>query len=268
MLDDREVYALRYSTRPECTTSEAFYRHDLYGEPDVTIGMDYFLWLVRAQGQITLVDCGFSEQTAARRGRHFDTSPSELLSRMGVGPAAVDHVVLTHMHFDHVGNAGSFPNATFHMARAEFEHWTGRYRDHPAFSWPVEPAEVRLLETLRRDERLHLIEESEQVVPGVRATRFPGHTPGQLVTGVTAGAKEIVLASDAMHYYEEIRRDRPFYLFSDLGAMFDSYQALRELDARPDTDVVAGHDPAVAATYAEAEKDCFDLTQPSQGANR
>jgi glyoxylase-like metal-dependent hydrolase (beta-lactamase superfamily II) len=257
-----EVYALRYAARPDCLASEAFYRYDLYGEPDVAIGMDYFFWLIRAGDTSVVVDCGFEEGPI--RNRWFDVPPSQLLARMGTHPASVEHVILTHMHFDHVGNTGLFPNATFHMTRAEFDYWTGPFRDRPAFSWPVELDEVQLLENLWRAERLHLIEDDEEVVPGVRAIRFPGHTPGQIVTDVTVGQKQIVLASDAMHYYAEVERDRPFYLFTDMELLFDSYQALRDLDSRHDVEVVPGHDPAVVARYTEAEKGCFDLTRPSQ----
>jgi len=262
-----EVYALRYAARPGLTASEAFHMYGLYGESDVAVGMDYFFWLIRSRTRTIVVDCGYSETTALKRDRRVDTAPRELLARMGVDPAAVDDVVLTHMHFDHVGNTDLFPNAAFHMARAEFAYWTGRHRDRPAFSWPVEPAEVRAVEALEREGRLHLLGDSAEVAPGVRATRFPGHTPGQLVTEVAVGGKRIVLASDAIHLYDEIRRDRPFFIFTDIAAMFDSYQALRELDARADTEVIAGHDPAVAAGYAEVAENCFDLTRPWDGAS-
>ncbi|EHI39502.1 hypothetical protein OPAG_01753 [Rhodococcus opacus PD630] len=258
-----EVYALRYATRPNCMTSEAFYRHDLYGETDTPVGMDYFFWLIRSQGQTVVVDCGFNENVGPTRNRWISTTPSELLSRMGVDPKAVDHVVLSHMHFDHVGNTHLFPNATFHMSRAEYEYWTGRHRDVPAFSWPVESDEVRLLESLRREERLELVDESGEVgTSGARITRYAGHTPGQVVTDIDIDHKKVLLAADAVHYYDEIRRKRPFYLFTDLEQMLDSYDSLRLLDERPDVDVIPGHDPAVSAGYVEVDKDCFDLTTP------
>ncbi|MDA6565688.1 hypothetical protein OSK93_23540, partial [Escherichia coli] len=74
-----EVYALRYATRPNCMTSEAFYRHDLYGETDTPVGMDYFFWLIRSQGQTVVVDCGFNENVGPTRNRWISTTPSELL---------------------------------------------------------------------------------------------------------------------------------------------------------------------------------------------
>lgn len=259
------VHALRYSRRPDCLAGQAFYRHDLYGEPDRAVGMDYFFWLVRTGSHTILVDCGFSAETAAVRDRKVVTAAEDLLARMGTSVEDVDHVVLTHMHFDHVGNTGLFPHAVFHMARAEFEYWTGPHRELPAFSWPVEPSELRALESLHQQGRLRLLDDGKTLVAGVEVIRFPGHTPGQLVTHVSIGERQIVLASDALHYYDEMDSTRPFFLFTDLGQLLDSYQLLHDLDAHPDIDVVAGHDPAVATMYAEVQPDCFDLLQPLPG---
>ncbi|MER5437697.1 N-acyl homoserine lactonase family protein [Streptomyces sp. NPDC002790] len=256
------VHALRYSSSPGRRASEVYYHHGLYGEPDDAVGMDYFFWLVRTPTKTVVVDCGFSTGTAAIRDRRIDTPAEELLARMGTSLESVDHVVLTHMHFDHVGNTGLFPRATFHMARAEYDYWTGQYRDRPAFSWPVEPPDLDAVQALHASGRLWLLDDEQQLTPEVLLTRLPGHTPGQLVTEVSGGTRQVVLASDAMHYYDEVRQDRPFYLFTDLVGMYDAYTWLRELDARPVTDVVPGHDPEVAKRYEEVERDCFDLLAP------
>ena len=57
-----------------------------------------------------------------------------------------------------------------------------------------------------------------------------------------------MLASDAVHYYEELERDRPFSIvasLADMYAAFDRIRALAEAGAR----VVAGHDPLVAERF-------------------
>lgn len=259
--DRTEVYALRYSARPEARASEAFHRFDLYGEPDVVLGMDYYVWVVRRGDHTVVVDCGFSAETAARRDRHVDTPLPVLFDRVGVDPAAVEDVVLSHMHFDHVGNTDLFPGATFHMARAELAHWGGPHRDHPIFCWPIEAAEVRAVEALGEQARLHLVEDEYRLTPDVRLVRLPGHAPGQLVVHVAVGDRTVVLAADAMHYEDEVVRDRPFSIFTDLGTMLDSYAVLRGLAARDDVDVVAGHDPVVARRHPEVAPECFDLTR-------
>ncbi len=46
------------------------------------------------------------------------------LARLGYDPKSVCHIVLTHMHFDHVGGLPDFPHATVHVHRREYEAFT------------------------------------------------------------------------------------------------------------------------------------------------
>jgi glyoxylase-like metal-dependent hydrolase (beta-lactamase superfamily II) len=126
----------------------------------------------------------------------------------------------------------------------------------------VDPVEVEIVKRLEREERLHLVDGSAEPYPGIVATRLGGHTPGQLIVDVGTDSGRVVLASDAMHYYEEIDRDRPYNLFNDLGDMYRAYDILRDLRGRPETTLVAGHDPQVRALYEATQPDCIDLTAP------
>ena len=260
-----EVHALRYSSRGASKAQE-FFRYELYGRPDEQVGLDYFFWLLRNVERTVLVDCGFHRERAAAKKRLQDTNPVELLARMGVRPGDVDHVIISHMHYDHVGNVELFPNATFSMAREEYDYWSGPYGNRELMTILVDPEEVRLVQDLARQERLHLIDGCEQLFPGVVVTRLGGHTPGQVMVEVSTDSGQIVLASDAMHYYEEMELDRPFNLFNDLENMYRAYDILRELDARPGTTVVAGHDPRVRTMFQTVQPDCIDLTARIDGS--
>src|SRR5437870_1363947 len=123
-----------------------------------------------------LVDCGFDRERAAAKGRFQQTHPLELLARMGVSPQEVDHVIISHMHYDHVGNVQLFPKATFSMAREEYDFCSGPYGNRELMRALVDPEEVRIVQDLARQERLHLIDDSEQLFPGVVVTRLGGHT--------------------------------------------------------------------------------------------
>jgi glyoxylase-like metal-dependent hydrolase (beta-lactamase superfamily II) len=97
-------------------------------------------------------------------------------------------------------------------------------------------------------------------------TRLGGHTPGQAIVEVDTDAGRVVLASDAMHYYEEIERDRPYNLFTDMGDMYRGYDTLRSLGDQPGTTLIAGHDPWVASIFRPARPDCFELTVRVDGS--
>ena len=101
------IYAVRYAHRT-CTSSEAFYGdHD--GSP---MGMDYFVWALANGTHAVVVDLGFTEAVGSRRGRQFLRCPSRGLAEIGIDCAQVEHVVLSHFHYDHVGNYALFPRAT------------------------------------------------------------------------------------------------------------------------------------------------------------
>jgi glyoxylase-like metal-dependent hydrolase (beta-lactamase superfamily II) len=259
--DAYEVFALRYGGQGT-SRSRLFSKYDYYGEPDAPSPIDYYFWLVRNERRTVLVDCGFDRQRGLERNRHQDTSPIELLARMGVSPKDVDHVVISHIHYDHVGNVGLFPNATFSLAREELEFATGPYVDRVVYSRVVDQTEVHLICQLAQDERLTFVDRSAEPFPGIRATTVGGHTPGQMIVEVGTCAGRIVLASDAAHVYEEFERDRPFSGYHNLDGMFSTYELLRELDTRPATTIVPGHDPLVRARFRPAETDCIDLTAP------
>ena len=258
-----EVFALRYAYRNDNNASSTFYRFELYKEPEKQYPVDYFFWVVRGEHRTVLVDCGYTRARALERGRTLTASPTELMARIGVDPESVDHVVLSHMHWDHTGNVGLFPNATFSLARREFEFWTGPYADRPCLALALGDPELEAVKKLEQQGRLFLIEEdTHELYPGIRLITSPGHTPGQLITDVTTPTGSVVLASDALHYSDEMSLDRPFHVFTDLEGMYRTYGLLRSLSARPGTSVIPGHDPAVTAAFAEVAENCLDLTAP------
>src|SRR5260370_169583 len=78
-------------------------------------GMDYFVWAITNTHGTVVVDTGFSEDEGTRRGRTFLRSPVLGLAEIGIDATQVEHVVLTHFHYDHIGGQALFPRATFHV---------------------------------------------------------------------------------------------------------------------------------------------------------
>jgi glyoxylase-like metal-dependent hydrolase (beta-lactamase superfamily II) len=264
-----EVYALRYASMHGRRASEVFLRYPSHAAEDRPLGMDCYFWVIRSGSHVVLVDCGWNRErglpSAGGRFSHVRTEqkdPAGLLAQIGVLPGRVDHVIVSHMHFDHAGNLDLFPNATLSIARAELDCWTGQYGSRPAIAHSTALQDVRFIQDCQRAGRVHLVDETQEILPGVTVTPVGGHTPGQMITEARTRAGTVVLASDAAHYHEELDHDRPFYIYSDMLALLGTYDLLRAKAAQPGTWVVTGHDPAEMDRFERVNPDCIDLTKP------
>jgi glyoxylase-like metal-dependent hydrolase (beta-lactamase superfamily II) len=237
-----DVEAVRYGSL-RSHAADLYYRHGSYGEPDAELEMAYFFWLLRDGAETVVVDSGFDPQVGERRGRTCLVRPLDALRQRGVDVAAVTTVIVTHLHYDHVGNLSAFPNATFHVPRTELDFWTGPAARSYQFSSHVEPAEIEFLARAASEGRVRLTEGTGEVVPGVTGIEVGGHSPGQQVLVVHGRSGDVVLASDAVHFYEELERERPFAVLHDLERMYAAYAVLKQL-AEDGAVVVPGHDPA------------------------
>lgn len=247
-----EVYAVRYGTRATWA-SQVFLNWFQYGEPDYPLDMDYFFWLIRGAGRLVMVDTGFSAEAGAKRGRTTTVPPLEGLRRLDVDPSQVDTVVVTHGHYDHTGHVSAFPDADVVMSGRELDFWSGPYAHRAQFAHATERPDLDLLADRDRRGRVRRVSGRTEVVPGVAVREVGGHTPGQLIVEVDAQQGPVVLASDSVHYYDELERDRPFVVVADLEAMYAGFDTVAELASVPGAALVPGHDPLVMQKFAPVD---------------
>jgi glyoxylase-like metal-dependent hydrolase (beta-lactamase superfamily II) len=247
MSEPYEVVALRYATL-RSRKSELIYRYESYGEPDAEVEMAYYFWLLRRGDEAIVVDTGFDPVIGERRGRTCLCPPVDALRRVGVEPADVKTVVITHFHYDHVGNLAAFPRAQFVVPRKELDFWTGPLADRFQFAAHVEPEEIEQLERLAANGRVRVIDGREEILDGITLVSVGGHSPGQVTAAIPVADGVVALASDAVHFYEELELERPFGVVADLAQMYAAYDALKQL-AAAGAAVVPGHDPAVLERF-------------------
>jgi glyoxylase-like metal-dependent hydrolase (beta-lactamase superfamily II) len=244
-----EVFAIRYAT-VDRRAADNFLAKDVHDGP---MPMDYFVWALKgSDGSAFVVDTGFNAAAAEKRRRHFLCCPTAGLEAIGLERHAVRDVVITHLHYDHAGNLDLFPNATFHLQDAEMAYATGRHMAHGIFNHAYEIEDVLLMVRRVYAGRVRFHCGDADLAPGISLHRIGGHTDGLQAVRVHTERGWVVLASDASHYYANMRQKSPFPIVHDIGAMMEGYRRLEALASSPDH-IVPGHDPAVLRLYPRFE---------------
>lgn len=242
-----EVYAVKFAEHPGGTRGEYF--HGSAAEPrDASAHLDYFVWLVRTPQADIVVDAGFTVETAEKRKRVYHRAPSAALAQLGTDCSTVPWVVLSHFHYDHVGELDAFPNARFVVQAEEMAFWTGRFAARKEFRRLIEEQDITRLVSLSLAGRLRFVDGSSQLVPGVRVHLVGGHTAGTQVVSVATARGTVVLAADASHFYGNVCDDAPFAIHTDLAGMYGAFDLIHELASGTEL-IVPGHDPEVLRRF-------------------
>ena len=237
-------YAERDARRPD---------HFIGGDPhDTPMPMDYFVWAVVSDDHTWVVDTGFGQEDADRRKRRLLRSATEGLALTGVDAVTAPSVILTHLHYDHVGGFDQFPNARFHLQDREMAFATGRHMTTHTQAHSFTSGHVAEMVMAVHDRRVDFHDGDAELAPGLSVHLLGGHTDGLQVVRVYRRSGWLVLASDATHYHENMNASRPFPIVFDVDAMVAGYDRLRELAGRDGT-IVPGHDPMVFERHAPAD---------------
>jgi glyoxylase-like metal-dependent hydrolase (beta-lactamase superfamily II) len=192
---------------PDAVLAERSAHPGIYGRDD-SWRLIVRTWLVRSRAGILLVDTGLGPETSATMS--WFPEPGRLrdaLSSVGVVPADIETVVISHVHDDHVGGAvagdgtPAFPNARYLLQRADLEaleSWaSSNEEDRVIFEQMVEPLRAAgQLDTLEGDHRLD---------PELSLHLAPGHTPGHQVLRVASGEDRLLISADTWNHPTQLR---------------------------------------------------------------
>ena len=155
------------------------------------------LLYVNSGGTRILADVGFGEfgppgMGGALRG----------LASLGLSPADMDIIFLTHFHGDHI--AGFFtpdgdavyPNATYVTMQAEWDEWTGRWAASSAAADQQNLARFQALQ-----DRFKFVSAGDEIAPGVTVVGLAGHTLGHAGLLVEAGGERLLHVVDLLHQH-------------------------------------------------------------------
>ncbi len=245
--DVYELYAIRYAHHQR-SASENFISGDPHDGP---MPLDYFVWAIVGENRTYVLDTGFDAAVARRREREFLRCPGESLKSLGIEPALVADVIVSHMHYDHVGNHGLFPSARYHVQDKEMVYATGRCMCHPALRAPFRPEDVTAMVQRVFAGQVVFHDGTAELAPGLTVHHVGGHTMGLQIVRVWTRRGWVVLASDAAHFYANMASGRPFPIVYNVGDMLEGHRHCFQLASSP-AHVIPGHDPLVLKRYPAA----------------
>ncbi|MEO6360213.1 MAG: N-acyl homoserine lactonase family protein [Sphingomicrobium sp.] len=210
-------------------------------------------YLITHKGQQLLWDTGLPATLKGKTKTEGDFTTSldktipDQLAVLGLKPEDIDIVGISHMHFDHSGQAAQFPQARLVIGKADYDQSAGK--DDPFGPWrKTQPAAVTLVVGGRSD----LFGDGK-----VLALHLPGHTPDHLALLVNLASGPVLLSGDLYHA-EEAREKRGVPPFNtDRAQTLASMDTFEALAKQTGAKVIIQHEPADIGklpTFPEAAK--------------
>jgi glyoxylase-like metal-dependent hydrolase (beta-lactamase superfamily II) len=244
------VFAIKYAHHERRSTAN-FIGGDTH---DVPMPLDYFVWAVVGQTRTFIVDTGFDQAGADKRGRQITRPIQQGLAAIGVDPDSVQDVIITHMHYDHAGNRDLFPQAHYHVQDKEMSFCTGRCMCHRPLGVHFEADDVASMVHKVFNGKVAFHDGDSDIAPGLSVHHVGGHTAGLQVVRVNTDKGWMVLASDASHFYANIEQKRPFPAVYNVADMLEAYSRIYSLADAPQL-VIPGHDPQVLQRFPAAGRE-------------
>lgn len=244
-----EVYAVRFATVENYPT-----RYLVAGADSTRrTPLAFTVWVIRGGGRTILMDAGFYRDKFIQRWKPTPyVKPSDALESLGVKPADVTDIVISHVHWDHLDGADLFPKARVWLQRDEYEHYTND--SGAVLDRAIDADDAKMLAALRGAGRVQLIPgDSTEILPGITVFTGGKHTFASefaTVHASLAGGRTgtIVLASDNAYLYENLERHRPITQSLDTLSNLRAQDRMERLASEPRL-VVPGHDVEVFVRF-------------------
>jgi glyoxylase-like metal-dependent hydrolase (beta-lactamase superfamily II) len=252
-----EVYAIRFGKSGFLKVSAVA----IGGSDKDSVADCFMFWLLRGGGKNIMVDAGFELNENSMKEYAWNSTnyirPDSALLRMGLKPADITDIIVTHPHWDHIGGIKLFPAAQIWMQSDDYSYFVGtawqKNGDHGGFY----KGDVQAIVAANLEGRLHLIKgDSIGIFPGVRAFIGSKHTWESQYLLVNTRVERVIIASDNSWYYynlEHLVSIPPKFTF-DTQAYVRQLRRMRRLQPNIAL-IIPGHDALVFSKFPAVAED-------------
>ncbi len=168
-------------------------------------------WLVRdGAGFVGLIDTCFGNlknRLPSHPFFHMQTTDwLQKLAALGVAPEDVTHVIITHLHLDHVGWNTRLVDGEWTPVFTRARHFMPRLEADLARKGGMMPLEAnrRSLEDsvfpVIDAGLAEFVDPGDEIAPAIRLMPCYGHSPGMLLVEISGGAPGVIAGGDPLHH--------------------------------------------------------------------
>lgn len=211
-----------------------------------------YFFIVKGEGKNILIDtgCGNIEPINKMLLEEFggkisfelpieETTPS-ILERENIDPKSIDYVFLTHLHHDHCSNVNLFPNARVVLSQKGWLEYMKKKRPYYYNDVLYPPRAIGYIASLP-SEKVILVEDEAEILPGISAFWVGGHTPCCMAVEVESRAGKVVFTSDVAFFEKNVIENHPIGMFYNLWEVYEAYEKIRK---KADI-IITSHDPDI-----------------------
>lgn len=217
---------------------------DTYAYADFKVPLTYSCYLIRHGDEYMVWDTGLAVGSAPEAPK---TSLVQWLKQLGVAPEQVEYLGISHYHYDHIGQAASFPGSTLLIGEAD---WSVIAAGQPAGALDAEDlasSRARFAPWISGGGKVDAVTGDEKDVFGdgtVVMLNMTGHTPGHHSLLVRLGGMgNVLLSGDVTHFRENYESDGvPRWNFNRADSLA-SLDRFKKIANNLRATVIIQHDP-------------------------
>lgn len=240
-----EVYALKFKGGWRVQANEAI----IGASPEDSINGSYIFWLLKSQsGKNILVDAGYIDSTYSDKTY---IRPDSMLMKLEISNEEISDIILTHPHVDHIGGITLFPKAQIWMQKKDYDYFISSVRTEKSDTFGFSQVDVNNIISANTQGRVTLIDgDNIEIMPGIKVFTGSRHTfeNQYLLVNSNSEKNKILLASDAVWYYQNLEKLLPAALCRDTTAYVNAMKRMKTMVTNQNL-IIPGHDDALFSKF-------------------